>query len=87
MTRSRVALHLVKTSGISGSLVNGTRFFGSSRWKIPEKVENLKGGPVFPVGIVRTVQKRIKTCCNLCTELGPPVKGNQRLLGASSWMN
>ena len=55
--------------------------------KFPEKVENLKGGPVFPVGIVRTVQKRIKTCCNLCAELGPPVKGNQRLLGASSWMN
>ena len=31
------ALHLVKISGISGSAVNGTRFVGSSHWKIPRK--------------------------------------------------
>ena len=29
------AFHLVKISGISGSAVNGTRFVGSSHWKIP----------------------------------------------------
>ena len=29
--------HLVKISGISGSAVNGTRFVGSSHWKIPRK--------------------------------------------------
>ena len=29
--------HLVKMSGISGSAVNGTRFVGSSHWKIPRK--------------------------------------------------
>ena len=28
---------LVKISGISGSTVNGTRFVGSSHWKIPRK--------------------------------------------------
>ena len=28
---------LVKISGISGSAVNGTRFVGSSHWKIPRK--------------------------------------------------
>ena len=31
------AFHLVKISGISGSGVNGTRFVGSSHWKIPRK--------------------------------------------------
>ena len=31
------AFHLVKISGISGSAVNGTRFVGSSYWKIPRK--------------------------------------------------
>ena len=33
------AFHLVKISGISGSVVNGTRFVGSSHWKIPRKVK------------------------------------------------
>ena len=33
----RGAFHLVKISGISGSAVNGTRFVGSSHWKIPRK--------------------------------------------------
>ena len=50
------AFHLVKISGISGSVVNGTRFVGSSHWKIPRKVENLKKvGPFsrleFPKGM------------------------------------
>ena len=31
------ACHLIKISGISGSAVNGTRFVGSSHWKIPRK--------------------------------------------------
>ena len=31
------AFHLVKISGISGSALNGTRFVGSSHWKIPRK--------------------------------------------------
>ena len=31
------AFHLLKISGISGSAVNGTRFVGSSHWKIPRK--------------------------------------------------
>ena len=34
---TRGAFHLVKISGISGSAVNGTRFVGSSHWKIPRK--------------------------------------------------
>ena len=33
----RGAFHLVKISGISGLAVNGTRFVGSSHWKIPRK--------------------------------------------------
>ena len=50
------AFHLVKISGISGYVVNGTRFVGSSHWKIPRKVENLKKvGPFsrleFPKGM------------------------------------
>ena len=35
--KTRGAFHLVKISGISGSVVNGTRFVGSSHWKIPRK--------------------------------------------------
>ena len=31
------AFHLVKISGTSSSAVNGTRFVGSSHWKIPRK--------------------------------------------------
>ena len=33
----RGAFHLLKISGISGSPENGTRFVGSSHWKIPRK--------------------------------------------------
>ena len=36
-TESKGAFHLVKIYGISGSAVNGTRFVGSSHWKIPRK--------------------------------------------------
>ena len=50
------AFHLVKISGISGSEVNGTRFVGSSHWKIPRKSgKSKKVGPFsrleFPNGI------------------------------------
>ena len=50
------AFHLVKISGISGSVVNGTRFVGSSHWKIPRKSgKSKKVGPFsqleFPNGI------------------------------------
>ena len=50
------AFHLVKISGISGSTVNGTRFVGSSHWKIPRKSgKSKKVGPFsrleFPNGI------------------------------------
>ena len=34
---SKGAFHLVKISRMSGSAVNGTRFVGSSHWKIPRK--------------------------------------------------
>ena len=40
------AFHLVKISGISGSAVNGTRFVGSSHWKIPRKSGKSKKGLV-----------------------------------------
>ena len=50
------AFHLVKISGISGSVVNGTRFVGSSHWKIPRKSgKSKKVGPFsrleFPNGM------------------------------------
>ena len=50
------AFHLVKISGISGSAVNGTRFVGSSDWKIPRKSgKSKKVGPFsrleFPNGM------------------------------------
>ena len=50
------AFHLVKISGISGSAVNGTRFVGSSHWKISRKSGKSKQvGPFsrleFPKGI------------------------------------
>ena len=41
------AFHLLKISGISGSAVNGTRFVGSSHWKIPRKSGKAK--KVVPV--------------------------------------
>ena len=41
------AFHFVKISGISGSAVNGTRFVGSSHWKIPRK--SGKSKKVVPV--------------------------------------
>ena len=50
------AFHLVKISRISGSAVNGTRFVGSSHWKIPRKSgKSNKVGPFsrleFPNGM------------------------------------
>ena len=50
------AFHLVQISGISGSAVNGTRFVGSSHWKIPRKSgKSKKVGPFsrleFPNGM------------------------------------
>ena len=50
------AFHLVKISGISGSAVNGTRFVGSSHWKIRRKSgKSKKVGPFsrleFPNGM------------------------------------
>ena len=50
------AFHLVKISGISGSVVNGTRFVSSSHWKIPRKSgKSKKVGPFsrleFPNGM------------------------------------
>ena len=52
-TQSKGAFHLVK---ISGSAVNGTRFVGSSHWKIPRKsAKSKKVGPFsrleFPNGM------------------------------------
>ena len=50
------AFHLVKISGISASAVNGTRFVGSSHWKMPRKRgKSKKVGPFsrleFPNGM------------------------------------
>ena len=45
---SKGAFHLAKISGISGSAVNGTRFAGSSHWKIPRKSGKSKKVGPFP---------------------------------------
>ena len=45
-TKTTGAFHLVNNSGNSGSAVNGTRFVGSSHWKIPRKSgKSKKVGP------------------------------------------
>ena len=54
------AFHFVKISGISGSAVNGTRFVGSSHWKIPRKSgKSKKVVPFsrleFPNGMSRSI--------------------------------
>ena len=61
------AVHLVKISGISGSAVNGTRFVGSSNWKIPRKVENLKRLSRFPGWNFRTECRVPFTFLVVCT--------------------
>ena len=55
-TKTTGAFHLVNNSGNSGSAVNGTRFVGSSHWKIPRKSgKSKKVGPFsrleFPNGM------------------------------------
>ena len=61
------AFHLVKISGISGSAVNGTRFVGSSHWKIPRKSgKSKKVGPFsrleFPKGISCSIYTFLVVC-------------------------
>ena len=47
--------HLVNISGISGWAVNGTRFIGSSHWKIPRKSgKSKKVGPFSRLENFRT---------------------------------
>ena len=53
--------------GISGSAVNGTRFVGSSHWKIPRKsAKSKKVGPFsrfeFPKGISRSIYSFLVVC-------------------------
>ena len=54
-------------SGISGSAVNGTRFVGSSHWKIPRKSGNLKRWSRFPGWNFRTECRVPFTFLVVCT--------------------
>ena len=59
--------HLVNISGISGWAVNGTRFVGSSHWKIPRKSgKSKKVGPFswleFPNGILCSIYTFLVVC-------------------------
>ena len=59
--------HFVKISGISGSVVNGTHFVGSSHWKIPRKSGKSKEvGPFshfeFPNGILSSIYMFLVVC-------------------------
>ena len=56
-----------QNSGISGSEVTGTRFVGSSHWKIPRKSgKSKKVGPFsrleFPKGISRSIYSFLVVC-------------------------
>ena len=55
---------LVKISGISGSAVNGTRFVGSSHWKIP-----WKSGKSKKVGLFSRVEFLNGILCSIYTFL------------------
>ena len=60
MRESLGAFHLVKNSGISGSAVNGTRFLGSSHWKIPGKSgKSKKVGPFSRLEISNGISRSI----------------------------
>ena len=71
------AFHLVKISGISGSAVNGTRFVGSSHWKIPRKSGKSKRWSRFPGWNFRTECRVPLTFLVVCTSsrstVGHPV--------------
>ena len=81
------AFHLLKISGISGSAVNGTRFVGSSHWKIPEKVENLKRWSRFPGWNFRTESRVPFTFLVVCTSSRSTV-GHRHVPGfTTKWNN
>ena len=61
------AFHLVKISGISGSAANGTRFVGSSHWKIPRKSGKSKKVVRFPGWNFRTECRVPFTFLVVCT--------------------
>ena len=69
------AFHSVKISGIFGSAVNGTRFVGSSHWKIPRKSgKSKKVGPFsrleFPNGISRVPFTFLVVCTSSRSTVG-----------------
>ena len=81
------AFHLVKISGISGYVVNGTRFVGSSHWKIPRKVENLKRWARFPGWNFRRECRVPFTFLVVCTKSRSTVGHGDVPMFATKWNN
>ena len=81
------AFHLVKISGISGYVVNGTRFVGSSHWKIPRKVENLKRWARFPGWNFRTECRVPFTFLVVCTSSRSTVGHRDVPVFTTKWNN
>ena len=84
----RDAFHLVKNSGISGSAVNGTRFVGSSHWKIPRKSgKSKKVGPFSQLQFANRILCSIYTFLVVCTSFRSMV-GHRDLPGfTTKWSN
>ena len=82
------AFHLVKISGISGSAVNGTRFVGSSHWKIPRKSgKSKKVGPFSQLEFPNGISCFIYTFLVICTSSRSTV-GHRDVTGLTTkWNN
>ena len=81
------AFHLLKISGISGSALNGTRFIGSSHWKIPRKSGKSKKVVPFPGWNFRTESRVPFTFLVVCTSSRSTV-GHRHVPGfKTKWNN
>ena len=82
------AFHLVKISWISGSAVNGTRFVGSSHWKIPRKSgKSKKVGPFSRLEFPNGISCFIYTFLVICTSSRSTV-GHRDVTGLTTkWNN
>ena len=81
------AFHLLKISGISGSAVNGTRFVGSSHWKIPRKSGKSKKVARFPGWNFRTECRVPFTFLVVCTSSRSTVGHRPVLVFTTKWNN
>ena len=80
--------HLVNISGISGWAVNGTRFVGSSHWKIPRKSgKSKKVGPFSQLQFANRILCSIYTFLVVCTSSRSMVGHCDLLEFTTKWNN